>query len=54
MSQLCGMLENPTITVEVAIIGHFSPIVPPLANRGLSRRLMWSASGAEGGKLKRG
>jgi hypothetical protein len=31
------------------LIGHFSPIVPSLANRGLSRRLMWSASGDEGG-----
>jgi hypothetical protein len=31
------------------LIGQFSPIVPPLANRGLSRRLMWSASGDEGG-----
>jgi hypothetical protein len=38
------------------LIGHFSPIVPPLANRGLSGRLMWSASGDEmkGCKLKRG
>jgi hypothetical protein len=31
------------------LIGHFSPIVPPLANRGLSFHLMWSASGDEGG-----
>jgi hypothetical protein len=31
------------------LIGHFSPIVPPLANRDLSRRLMWSASRYEGG-----
>jgi hypothetical protein len=42
------------ITVEVAIvwlnfIGHFSPIVPPFADRGLSRRLTWSASGDERG-----
>src|SRR5215510_11489656 len=29
------------------LIGHFSPIVPPLAKRGLSRGLMWSASGGE-------
>src|SRR5215475_13952843 len=59
MSQLCGMKKNPTITVEVAIvrlnlIGHFSPIIPHFANRDLSRRLMWSASGDELGKLKRG
>jgi hypothetical protein len=39
---------------RINLIGHFSPIVPPLANRGLSRSLMWSASGDEGGKLKRG
>jgi hypothetical protein len=31
------------------LIGHFSPIVLPLANRSLSRRLMWSTSGDEGG-----
>jgi hypothetical protein len=31
------------------LIGYFSPIVPPLANRGLSLRLTWSASGDEGG-----
>jgi hypothetical protein len=36
------------------LIGHFSPIVPPLANRGLTRRLMWSASGDEGGETKAG
>jgi hypothetical protein len=45
--------------VEVAIvwlnlIGHFSPIVPPFADRGLSSRLTWSASGDKRGKLKRG
>jgi hypothetical protein len=53
------MLKNPTITVEVEIvwlnlIGHFSPIVPPFTDRGLSRRLTWSASGDEREKLKRG
>jgi hypothetical protein len=51
--------KNPTVTVEVAIvwlnlIWHFSPIVPPFAHRGLSRRLTWSASGDERGKLKWG
>jgi hypothetical protein len=44
--------------VEVAIvwlnlIGYFSPIVPPFADRGLSRQLTWSASGDERVKLKR-
>jgi hypothetical protein len=47
LSQICGMLKNTTITVEVNIIGNmvgqFSLIFPPVANRGLSRRLMWSA-----------
>jgi hypothetical protein len=31
------------------LIDHFSPIIPPFANRGLSRRLTWSASGDEWG-----
>jgi hypothetical protein len=35
-------------------IGHFSPIVPPFVDRGLSRHMTWSASGDEGGKLKAG
>jgi hypothetical protein len=59
MSQIFGMLKNPTITVEVAtvrlnLIGHFSPIVPPFADRGLSHHLTWSASGDEREKLKAG
>jgi hypothetical protein len=38
MAQLCGILKNPTITVEVAIvwlntIGHFSPIVTRFADK---------------------
>jgi hypothetical protein len=36
------------------LIGLVSPIVPPLANRGLSRHLMWSASGDEGEETKVG
>jgi hypothetical protein len=36
------------------LIGHFSPIVHPLANRGLSRRLMWSVSGDEEGEPRSG
>jgi hypothetical protein len=31
------------------LIGHFSPIIPSFTDRGLSRRLMWSASGDGGG-----
>jgi hypothetical protein len=31
------------------LIRHFSPIVPLLANTGLSLCLMWSTSGDEGG-----
>jgi hypothetical protein len=27
------------------LIGHFSPIVPPFADKDFSRRLRWSASG---------
>jgi hypothetical protein len=49
MSQLCGMLKNPTITVEVAIdansISHFSPIVLPFSARGLSRYLCAERAG---------
>jgi hypothetical protein len=35
--------------VWLNLIGHFSPVIPPFANRGLSRRLVWSASGEERG-----
>jgi hypothetical protein len=35
--------------VRLTLTGHFSPIIPPFANRGLSRRLMWIASGDERG-----
>jgi hypothetical protein len=35
--------------VWLNLTGHFSPIIPPFANRGLSRRLVWSASGDERG-----
>jgi hypothetical protein len=40
--------------VEVAFVrlnltGNFSPILPPFASRGISRRLTWSASGDERG-----
>jgi hypothetical protein len=50
--------KSLTISVEVVIvrlnlIGHFSPIIPPFTNRGLSRRLTWSASGDDGGNWKR-
>jgi hypothetical protein len=31
------------------LIGHFSPLIPPFADRGLSCRLTWSASGDDGG-----
>jgi hypothetical protein len=30
------------------LIGHFSPIVQPFADRGLSRHMTWSASGDGG------
>jgi hypothetical protein len=36
------------------LIGHFSSIVPPFADRGLSRHLKWSAPGDERRKLKSG
>jgi hypothetical protein len=36
------------------LIGHFSHIVPPFADRGLSRNLTWSAPEDERGKLKSG
>jgi hypothetical protein len=49
MSQLCGMLKNPAITWKSNLTGHFSPLIPPFANGGLSRRLTWIASGDERG-----
>jgi hypothetical protein len=33
--------------VWLNLTGHFLPIISPFANRGLSRRLAWSASGDE-------
>jgi hypothetical protein len=50
MSQLCGMLKNPAITWKSDCLAKiwpaiFSLIIPPFTNRGLSRRLAWSASG---------
>jgi hypothetical protein len=33
--------------VWLNLIGHFSPIIPPFAHRGLSRHVAWSASGDE-------
>jgi hypothetical protein len=52
MPQICGMLKEPSNYVEVGLsglnlTGHFSPIIPPFGNRGLSRHLVWSASGDE-------
>jgi hypothetical protein len=49
----------PANDVEIAFVrlnltGHFSPIVPPFADRGLKRRLKWSASGDERGNQKAG
>jgi hypothetical protein len=46
--------KSLTISVEVVIIrlnliGHLSPIIQPFTNRGLSRRLTYSASGDNGG-----
>jgi hypothetical protein len=54
MSQPCGIVKEPydyrgSRKCRLNVIGHFSSIVPPLANRGLSRRLMWSVCGDEGG-----
>jgi hypothetical protein len=52
LSQLCGRLNNPTMTWESHLTGHLSPIISPFANRGLSRRLTWSASGDERGLVQ--
>jgi hypothetical protein len=45
--------KSITISVEVVIVrlnlfDHFSPIIPPFTNRGLSGCLTWSASGDDG------
>jgi hypothetical protein len=42
----CRRLRGSRV-VWLNLTGHFSPIIPPFANRGLSRRLAWSASGDE-------
>jgi hypothetical protein len=39
-----------SLIVWLNLTGHFSPIIPPFANGGLSRRLVWSASGDKRGK----
>jgi hypothetical protein len=47
------MLKNPAITWKSHLLAkfdhHLSPILPPFANRGVSRRLTCSASGDERG-----
>jgi hypothetical protein len=49
MLQLCGMLKPLQFPwkshYRLNLIGHFSPIIPPFAYRGPSRRLTWSPSG---------
>jgi hypothetical protein len=49
----CRRLKNPVIYVEVGITGKidriFLALVPSFANRGLSCRMTWSASGDDGG-----
>ena len=37
MSQVCGMWKNPRCISQAPFGHHFSPIVPPLAARGLPR-----------------
>jgi hypothetical protein len=53
VSQLCGMLKNLSISWKsdclAKLTGHFSPILPPFANTGLSRCLACSAWGDERG-----
>jgi hypothetical protein len=39
--------------VKLNLVGHFSLIVPPFADRVLSRRLTWRASGDERVNQKR-
>jgi hypothetical protein len=46
--------KSLTTSVEVVIvrlnlIGHFSPIIPPFTDRGLSRHVMCNASGDDRG-----
>jgi hypothetical protein len=53
-SKMTVKVKEPYNDVEFAFVrlnltGHFSPILPHFANRGLSHRLMWSASGDERG-----
>jgi hypothetical protein len=52
MSQICGMLKNPVIYVEVDSTGQinrpFLALIPFFTNGGLSCSLAWSASGDDG------
>jgi hypothetical protein len=41
-------------SVALNLVGHFSPIISPFADIGLSRRLTWSASGDERENQKSG
>jgi hypothetical protein len=58
MSQLCGYNDVyndvKVASVTLNLVGHFSPIISPFADRGISRRLTWSASGDERENKKSG
>jgi hypothetical protein len=48
------ILQSPwKLHCRLNLIGHFSPIIPPFGDRGLSCRLTWSASGDYGENWKR-
>jgi hypothetical protein len=46
--QSCVMDVKNRRACRLNLIGHFSPIIPPFTNRGLSRHRTWSASGNDG------
>ena len=55
VADLCGMSKNPGFTwksePQAKLTGHFSPIIPSFADRGLSCRLHVEAPRGESGNV---
>ena len=55
VADLRGMSKNPGFTwkskSQAKLTGHFSPVIPPFADRGLSCRLHVEAPRCESGKV---
>ena len=55
VADLCGMSMNPGFTwkskSQAKLTGHFSPVIPSFADRGLSCRLHMEAPRGESGEV---